>query len=142
MTVLKTFFQKQSPKVISYRNYENFSNNSIRRKLISNTSSDSILEGDLTISLVHVKNRALCKKKYTRVNKTPFQTKQISNELIIRSRLRNKYLCCRFHENKETENRQRNCCVKPVRSAKKLSNISIIKVVRGNKRIWKVVLRI
>ena len=72
MTVLKTFFQKQSPKVISYRNYENFSNNSIRRKLISNTSSDSILEGDLTISLVHVKNRALCKKKYTRVNKTPF----------------------------------------------------------------------
>ena len=33
VTVLKTFFKKQSPKVISYRNYKNISNDLFRNDL-------------------------------------------------------------------------------------------------------------
>ena len=49
---------------------------------------------------------------------------------MIRSRLRNKSLCCRFHENRKTKNRQRNCWVKPVRSAKKLS-LAILALIKS-----------
>ena len=35
VTVLKTFFKKQSSKVISYRNYKNFSNDLFRTDLIN-----------------------------------------------------------------------------------------------------------
>ena len=38
---------------------------------------------------------------------------------MTRSRLRNKFLCCRSDQNKKTHNEQRNRCVKPVRNAKK-----------------------
>ena len=48
MTVLKTFFKKQSPKLISFRNYENFAIDSFRTDLINEISSNDILEGDLT----------------------------------------------------------------------------------------------
>ena len=34
VTVLKTFFKKQSSKIISYRNYKNFSNDLFRTDLI------------------------------------------------------------------------------------------------------------
>ena len=47
VTVLKTFFKKQSPKVISYRNYKNFSEDLFRNDLINEISSNGILEGDL-----------------------------------------------------------------------------------------------
>ena len=47
VTVLKMFFKKQSPKVISYQNYRNFSN-SFHTDLINEISSNGILEGDLT----------------------------------------------------------------------------------------------
>ena len=35
VTVLKTFFKKQSSKIISYRNYKNFSNDLFRTDLIN-----------------------------------------------------------------------------------------------------------
>ena len=35
VTVLKTFFKKQSPKVISYRNYKKFSDDLFRNDLIN-----------------------------------------------------------------------------------------------------------
>ena len=43
LTVLKTFFKKQLPKVISCRNYKTFSNDSFRTHLINEISSNGIL---------------------------------------------------------------------------------------------------
>ena len=72
VTDLKTFFKKQSPKVISYRNYKNFSNDSFCTDLINEISSNDILEGDLTGFLDGCKKSlaylAPGKKKYTREN--------------------------------------------------------------------------
>ena len=44
VTVLKTFFKKQSPKVISCRNYKNISNDSFCTDLTNEMSSNGILE--------------------------------------------------------------------------------------------------
>ena len=85
MTVLKTFFKKQSPKVISYRNYKNVSNGSFRTDLINEISSNDILEGDLTGFLDACKKwldyQAPRKKKYTRANQAPFLMKEINKEI-------------------------------------------------------------
>ena len=76
VTVLKMFFKKQSPNVISYRNYKNFSNDSFRTNLINEISSNGILEGDLTGFLDACKKsldyQAPLKKKYTRANQAFF----------------------------------------------------------------------
>ena len=131
VTVLKMFFKKQSPNVISYRNYKNFLNDSFRTNLINEISSSGILEADLTGFLDACKKsldyQAPRKKKYTRANQASFLAKEINKEIMTRSRLRNKFLCCRSDENKKAYNEQRNRCVKLVRSAKKAyySNLSI-----------------
>ena len=72
VTALKTSFKKQSPKIISYRNYKNFSNDSFHTDLINEISSNGILEGDLTGFLDACKKslnyQAPRKKKYTSAN--------------------------------------------------------------------------
>ena len=144
VTVLKMFFKKESPNVISYRNYKNFSNDSFRTNLINEISNNGILEGDLTGFLDACKKslnyQAPRKNKYTRANQASFLTKEINKEIMTRSRLRNKFLRCRSDGNKKAYNEQRNRCVKVVRSAKKAyhSNLSI-KDVNDNKKIWEIV---
>ena len=144
LTVLKTYFKKQSPKIISYRNYKNFSNDSFRNDLLNEIYSNDISEADLTGFLDACRKsldyHAPRKKKYTRANQAPFLTKEINKEIMTRSRLRNKFLRCRSDENKKAYNEQRNRCVKLVRNAKKAhySNLNI-KDVTDNKKFWKTV---
>ena len=74
VTVLKMFFKK--PKVISYRNCKNFSNDLFRIDLINEIISNGILERDLNGFLDACKKsldyQAARKKKYTRANQAPF----------------------------------------------------------------------
>ena len=69
VTVLKTFSKKQSPKVISYRNYKKFSNDLFRTDLFNEISSNGILERDLNGFLDACKKllyyQAPRKKEYT-----------------------------------------------------------------------------
>ena len=138
------FFKKQSPNVISYRNYKIFSNDSFCTNLINEISSNGILERDLTGFLDACRKsldyQAPRKKKYTSANQVSFLTKEINKEIMTRSRLRNKFLCCRSDENNKGYNEQRNRCVKLVRSAKKAyySNLSI-KDINDNNKFWKTV---
>ena len=144
VTVLKMFFKKQSPKVISCQNDKKFSNDSFRTDLINEISSNGILEGDLNGFLGACKKsldyQASRKKKCTWANQAPFLTKEINKEIMTRSRLRNKFLRCRSDENKKAYNEQRNRCVKLVRSAKKADYRNLnIKDVNDNKEFWKTV---
>ena len=88
VTVLKTFFIKQSPKVISYWNYKSFSNDPFRTDLINEISSNGILEGDLIGFLDACKKsldyQAPRKKKYTRANQVHLLTKEINKEIMTR----------------------------------------------------------
>ena len=91
VTVLKTFFKKQSPKVISYRNYKNFSNDLFRIDLINEITSNDILESYLNGFLDACKKsldyQASRKKKYTRANQAPFLTKETNKEIMTRIKI-------------------------------------------------------
>ena len=82
LTVFKTFFKKQSPKVISYLNYKIFSST----HLINEISSNGILKGDLIGFPDACKKSIDCqaprKKKYTLANQAPFLTKEINKEIM------------------------------------------------------------
>ena len=69
---------------------------------------------------VNVLNKhAPCKKEYARGNQMPFFTKELSKEIMTRSRLRNKYLKNRNEENGAIYVKQRNHCVSLLRKSKK-----------------------
>ena len=155
LTVLKTYFKKQAPKMINYRNYKNFSNELFRADLIKELYNNSIPEDDLIGFLDACKKSldyyAPPKKSYIRENQAPFMTTELNKEIMTRSRLRNKFLRFRSEENKKAYNEQRYCCVtvvlplcyrcvKLVRNAKKsyYSNLDI-KDINDNKIFWKIV---
>ena len=68
----------------------------------------------------------------------PFMTKQLSREIMKRSRLRNNFLRNRTKENKILYNRQRNYFVSLLRKSKRrfYDNLNI-KNVTDNKLFWK-----
>ena len=74
-----------------------------------------------------------------RANQASFLTRGINKEITTRSRLRSKFLRCRYEECKKACNELRNRCVKLVRSVKKAhySNLSI-RDVNDNNKFWKI----
>ena len=59
------------------------------------------------------------KKKYARGNQMPFFTKQLSKEIMTKSRLHNKYLKNRNEDNRAMYVKQRNYCVSLLRKSRK-----------------------
>ena len=144
VTVLKTFFQKKGPKVISYRDYKNYSSD-IFRPLINddfNVLHQTFNEHQPLQTYLNVCMRALdvCapkKTKYVRANNSPFLNKNISKRIMTRSRLRNKFLRNRTPENRIAYNQQRNFCVSLVRETKReYFNSLNEKLVTDNKLFW------
>ena len=87
-----------------------------------------------------LKSFAPIKKKYARGNQMPFMTKNLSKEIMTRSRLRNKYLKYKTEENRLFYTQQRNKCVSPLRKIKinYYGNLNE-KDITDNKKIWKTV---
>ena len=61
----------------------------------------------------------LARKNMLEENQVPFFTKEISKDIMTRSRLRNKYLKERNEENRAIYVKQRNYCVSLLRKFKK-----------------------
>ena len=74
-------------------------------------TNDDGLKRFCELSVNVLKKHAPRKKIYARGNQMPFFTKEISEEIITRSRLRNKYLKNRNEENRAIYVKQRNYCV-------------------------------
>ena len=70
----------------------------------------------------------------------PFLTKNLSKEIMARSRLRNKYLKYKTEENRLLYNQQRYKCVSVLRKAKMnyYGNLNE-KDITDNKKFWKTV---
>ena len=58
------------------------------------------------------------KTKYARGNQMPFMTKNLSKEMMTRSRLRNKYLKDKTEENRLLYTQQGNKCVSLLKKTK------------------------
>ena len=116
LTVMKKSFKKFQPRIINYRSYKHFSNDTFRKDLIDKLSNGKFVINDgglkrfceLSVSILN--KHARRKKSYARGNHMPFFTKELSKEIMTRSRLRNKYRKNRNEENRAIYVKQINYC--------------------------------
>ena len=98
LTVMKKSFKKFQPRIMNYRSYKHFSNDTFRKDLTDKLSNEKFVINDhglkrfCELSVNVLNTHAPRKKKYARGNQMPFFTKELSKEIMTRSKLRNKYL--------------------------------------------------
>ena len=145
VTVLKTFFKKQEPKIIKYRDFKKFSNQVFRDELYQKLYCNNVLktisfETFQKISIDILDRLAPIKEKHIRSNHSDFVTKNMRKAIMTRSRLLNKLQTEKTKENKDAYNKQRNYCVSLSRKTKKdFYNSLDVKKVTDNKQFWKTV---
>ena len=145
LTVMKKSFKKFQPRIINYRSYKHFSNDTFRKDLIDKLSNEKFVINDDGLKRfcelsVNVLNKHVPrKKKYARGNQMPFFTKELSKEIMTRSRLRDKYLKNRNEENRAIYVKQINYCVSLLRKSKKryYENLDERNLME-NKLFWKI----
>ena len=128
------------------RSYKHFSNDTFRKDLIDKLSNEELVINDdglkrfCELSINIFNKHAPRKKKYGRGNLMPFFTKQLSKEIMTRSRLRNKYLRDRNEDNRALYVKQRNYCVSLLRKSKKkyYENLDERNLM-NNKLFWKTI---
>ena len=114
ITVLKSFFQKQAPITISYRDYKNFNQPIFRNEILKeiyNVHKGKVNYETFENIIVRLLNiYAPIKKRYVRANNSPFMNKTLSKAIMTRSRLRNKFIKNPTQENKINYTKFRNYC--------------------------------
>ena len=144
VSVLKTFFKKQLPNIISYRDYRNYYPTRFRSELfnlldmydISNISNDDFVNIFMFLLNIH----APIKHKYVRANDNPFVTKEMRKAIMLRSKLRNRYNKLKTMEANLAYKRQRNICTSLLKKTKRKYYESLNpSAVIDNKNFWKVI---
>ena len=92
VTELKMEFQKLKPQVIIYRNYKNFDNDKLQVDIKTSRFDKNVVNSFKETILSIFNKYAPVKEKYIGANEAPFITKNLHEEILKRSRLRNKYL--------------------------------------------------
>ena len=96
LIVMKSTFQKQVPKILSYRNYKSFNNTLFQNDLMYEISKIGLnninCEQLENIFMLTLNKHAPSKIRYVRANNSPFMNNDIYKSIMVRSRLRNKYL--------------------------------------------------
>ena len=144
LTVMKVFYKKQKTNIVTYRNYEHFSNEAfmldVKNSIIQLTSENNDLEFDRFKTALDeaIQRHAPIKKRYVRTNQASFINKKINKEIMKRSRLGNKFLNTKSDIDRKAYIKQRNRCVSLISSEKKnffgKFNMSDI---ADNKTSWK-----
>ena len=93
---MKTHFPRLKPNIVNYRDYKGFVNDYFRSELlqeINSSDSDLINFKDLQYTLQRALDKhAPLKKRYVRANQQNFMDKELNQAIMVRSKLRNKYL--------------------------------------------------
>ena len=126
LTVLKSSFAKQKPRVLIYCNYKFFNNTLFRDQVLNKLTNSNLQTSDK--DLKHFKETCLSvvntiaplKSRFIRANQASFINKEIQRAVMIRSKLRKKILKSRSKSDKKAYNKQRNKCVTLLRKTKKL----------------------
>ena len=112
---MKVIFKKQKPKIIFYRNYKNFDKKSFKKHLKLSLEaydpSEFVLKDFQNVCLTSLNSFAPLKKKYVRANQASFMNKELKKAIMVRSKLRNKFLKSRSEEDRKAYNKQRNMCI-------------------------------
>ena len=93
---MRAHFKRQTPLVISYRDYTNYDHYLFRYELSRNLNN---LNGGLidcetfeSLTIAPLNPHTPLKKKYMRANNQPFMNKTLLKAVMNKSRLRNKFL--------------------------------------------------
>ena len=93
---MKTHFPRLKQNILNYRDYKSFVNDYFRYELlqeINSSYSDLTIFKDLQYTLQRVLDKhAPLKKRYVRANQQNFMDKELNQAIMVRSKLRNKYL--------------------------------------------------
>ena len=116
VTVMKTYCNKQTPSIVKYRKFNNFSNDPFLKDLKSLLSkfdyeknvSISALKETVNITL---EKHTPFKKRYVRANQISFIYKILSKEIMKKSRLRNKFLNTKSEIDRRAYKKQHNYIV-------------------------------
>ena len=140
VTVMKTTYRKLEPRIVYYRDFRYFCNNSFKESLQKTISRnlgvgcDEIYESFAVTCNKILENHAPLKKKYVRGNNSPFMNKSLSKAIMVQTRHRNIFLKSGSEKNKISYNKQKNLCVTLLRTSKReyyqslsVENITIIK---------------
>ena len=147
VTVLKMHFRKLPPKVIPYKNFSNYDNanfiNSLNNVLHEHENQEHLLNDPDCFYKVcpEILNRhAPQKEKYVLGNNKPFMNKILSQAIMQRTKLRNKFLKDSIEHNKISYTKQRNWCVSLLRKKKKeyFANLNEKDII-DNKKFGKLV---
>ena len=142
ITVLKTHFVKQEPKIITYRDYKSFDQPNFRTELNRELSKFNFhdMVNFKRIFLQLLNKHAPEKKKYVRANNKEFVNKELRKAIMLRSKLRNNFLKEKTDLSRLAYNKQRNICVYLLKKAKReyFGNLDT-RVVTDNKKFWKYV---
>ena len=108
---------------------------------INSSGSDLTNFKDLQYTLQRILDKhAPLKKRYVRANKQNFMDKELNQAIMVRSKLRNKYLKSKSEVDKQRYNKQRNYCVKLLRVKKRKYHESLdISKINANKTFWKTI---
>ena len=146
LTVMRKSFKKLKARVINYRSYKHFSNEVFRESLLGKLSQQTFVnngygfEKFCDITLKTLDKYVPRKTKHGRGNQMPFIPKNLSKNIMKRSRLRNKYLKNNNEENRKLYAKQRNYCVSLLRKTKKTYYENLDeRNVSDNKLFWKTV---
>ena len=133
LTVLKSSFAKQKPRVLYYHNYKFFNNTPFRDQVLNKLRNSNLLISDN--GLKNYKERcpqavitiAPLKCRFIRANQTASMNKEIQWAVMVRSKLRKKFLKSRSKSNKNAYNKQRHKSVSFLRKTKKThySNLNV-----------------
>ena len=144
LTVLKTFFQKQAPITIKYRDYKSFDKPKFQMELDDKLNdfdkNDINYNSFETIFTKLLNEHAPIKEKYVRANNAPFMTKSLTKAIMNRSRLKNKFIKNPDSNNRSIYNKHRNFCVNLLRKEKKkyYNNLDL-KLITDNTKFWKTI---
>ena len=142
VSVFKTNFKKQKPKIITYRDYKHFGNEKLRESLITFFSTDKNISYDSFENLVlqTLDKMEPTKQKHIRSNQFPFINKDIHKAIMTRTRLRNRFLKEPIPMNRLAYKKQKNYCVSVMHGNKKLYYCRLnVNRITDNKNFWRVV---
>ena len=108
LTILNAHFQKAKPKIITYHDYKKFSDITFHKKLKQGTKTVTSYNEFENIFSEILNKHAPCKTKYVRANESVFMDRNIKKEIMIRSKLKNKYLNNNMLDNHLAYKRQQN----------------------------------
>ena len=141
---MKSYSPQRTPNIVTYRKYTNFNKGKFIDEISFNLTKHNLqeltLEAFISMLKTVFEKHAPLRKKYLRANHSKFVTKELSKSIMLRSKLRKRFLKDRRKESRSKYKKQRNVCVYLLKKAKKdyYENIDISNLTDSNK-FWKTV---